>query len=81
MIQPIEQNNRSNNRLHRVNRELTGCQPVECLYTRYSQLSNRLSNRLNNQLNNRLHCVNKHSTGCQAGVQPADNRLYRVNGV
>jgi len=42
-------------------------------FTRYNRSSNRS--------NIRLHRVNKHSTVVQPAVQPADNRLYRVNEV
>jgi len=51
----------------------TGCQtvyqPVECLYTRYNRLSNRLHNRFDNRL----------TTGCivYTNIQPV---VSRVNG-
>jgi len=42
----------------------TGCQTVECLYTRY----NRLSNRFDNGFENRLYRVYKHLPSCQTGL-------------
>jgi len=43
--------------------DTAGCQTVECLYTRYSRLSNRLDNRFDNRIDNRLCRVYKHLPG------------------
>jgi len=63
----------------------TGCQTAlynpfdNRLYTRYSRLSNRLSNGFDNRLS---VCI--HDTSCIQTFNllsnPFDNRLYRVNG-
>jgi len=58
-------------------------QPVECLYIRYSRLSNRLSNGFDNRLDNRIERTAVRSTGCQTGLYNRfdngfDNRLYCV---
>jgi len=63
VVKPVEQPavqlySRLDKRLHRVNTHSTGCQigcetlwqPVGCLFTRCSRLSNRFYNRFDNRL-------------------------------
>ena len=55
-------------RLHDTTGCQTGCQTVECLYTRYNRLSYRCDNRFDNRIDNRLYRVYKHLPGCQTGL-------------
>ena len=55
-------------------------QPVGCLFTRYSRLSNRLSYRIDNRFANGFDNSHVRSTGCQTGLYNRfDNRLYTVH--
>jgi len=41
---------------------------IECLYTPYNLVSNRLSSRFDNRFDSWLYRVYKHSTSCQTGL-------------